>query len=91
MWLSWPCIGLGPGGLSRPRLLGRGPLGIGLGFISEVVAEEPTAEEGDIKIVKADTAEHRGDSFTKELSPQKFQSATSLLRVQPLSRLKAKL
>ena len=64
---------------------------IGLGFISEVVSQEATEEEGDIRIVKADTAEHRGDCFTKELSPQKFEKATSLLRVQPLSKLKAKL
>ena len=64
---------------------------IGLGFISEVVSQEATDEEGDIRIVKADTAEHRGDCFTKELSPQKFATATSLLRVQPLSKLKAKL
>ena len=57
---------------------------IALGFIHEIITDECTEDPtcGTIRIVKAATDIHKGDCFTKELTPIKFQKAQDLIRVR---------
>jgi hypothetical protein len=57
---------------------------ISLGFIKECIDRPATSIHGGIKIVKADTNIHKGDSFTKELTPAKFENAKKLMRYSTL-------
>ena len=47
----------------------------------EIFENKPAENEGSITLVKAETSVHRGDAFTKELEPHKFQDALALIRM----------
>ena len=50
-------------------------------MLREIVSKEPEDGEGRVRLTKADTNEHRGDAFTKELESHKFASAPELIRM----------
>ena len=52
-----------------------------LGFLREVFTAEPQEGEGRVRVMKAETDEHRGDAFTKELESHKFANALQLIRM----------
>ena len=54
---------------------------VSLGMLSEIFSKEPEDNEGRVRLVKADTNEHRGDAFTKELESHKFARALELIRM----------
>ena len=53
-----------------------------LGFVHDMISQKPNPGEGSISIVKADTKEHRGDMFTKELEPKAFDHALRMIRME---------
>ena len=51
-----------------------------LGFLHDVIFDEDSlVEGGNRELLKVETALHKGDMFTKELEPQKFIKALSML------------
>jgi hypothetical protein len=50
-------------------------------MLHEIFEKEPVEGKGRIRLVKAETSEHRGDAFTKELESHKFQHALDLIRM----------
>jgi hypothetical protein len=54
---------------------------VSLGMLHEIFEKEPVEGEGRIRLVKAETSEHRGDAFTKELESHKFEHALDLIRM----------
>ena len=54
---------------------------VSLGSLHEIFENKPAENEGSITLVKAETSVHRGDAFTKELEPHKFQDALALIRM----------
>ena len=54
---------------------------VSLGFLHEVFTAEPQEGEGRVRVMKAETDEHRGDAFTKELESHKFANALQLIRM----------
>jgi len=55
-----------------------------IGAVHDIITEDPECRsfnEGPICIEKASTAEHRGDFFTKQLSPKDFARAIAMLRI----------
>ncbi|MCP4901810.1 MAG: hypothetical protein GY906_33010, partial [bacterium] len=55
---------------------------VSLGMLHEIFHDEPEEGEGRIGLMNADTDEHRGDAFTKELDPQKFHAAIDMIRMK---------
>ena len=53
-----------------------------LGFVHDMISQKPNPGEGSISIVKADTKEHRGDMFAKELEPKAFDHALRMIRME---------
>ena len=51
------------------------------GFVHELITQGETETDGAIEIVKAETADHRGDLHTKELDSFKFERAINLIRI----------
>ena len=56
---------------------------VSLGMLHEIFHDDPEQGEGRIDLIKANTDEHRGDAFTKELDPNKFQAAIEMIRMKP--------
>ena len=53
---------------------------INMGFVYDCI-NLPAMEDGPITILKAETAEHKGDMFTKFLSPADFEKACKMIRM----------
>ena len=53
-----------------------------LGFVHDIITDTVGPGEGPVAIVKADTKEHRGDLFTKELEPRDFDHALDMIRMK---------
>lgn len=54
---------------------------VSVGFLHEQIVQEPVEGEGRIRLLKAETASHKGDLMTKELEPQQFERALAMIRV----------
>jgi hypothetical protein len=50
-----------------------------LGYLYDLLTEEPEEGSGKVKLLKADTAVHKGDMFTKFLVVAKYVSAMQLI------------
>ena len=62
---------------------------VSLGFLHEIFiknAKMKNEDKRDVELIlkKAETSEHRGDLFTKELDPQKFQAALGLIGMRKI-------
>ena len=56
---------------------------IGVGFMHDLVTDQCDVSTGRIELAQVDTAEQKGDSFTKFLAPKLFHQAMRLLGVSP--------
>ena len=54
---------------------------VSLGMLNEIFSKEPEDNQGRVRLIKADTNDHRGDAFTKELESHKFARALELIRM----------
>ena len=54
---------------------------VSLSFVHEMCTLNEEPEDGEVRIVKASTEEHRGDMFTKELDTAKFLNALNMIRM----------
>ena len=52
---------------------------ISLGILNETVTGEPLEGEGEVKLVKAETAKHKGDVFTKEMDGPAYARCLELI------------
>ena len=53
-----------------------------------MISEEPPEGEGRIRLVKACTADHLGDAFTKELDPRAFRDAMVAIGMREMEEKK---
>ena len=61
---------------------------ISVGFVSDCFTL-PNLNDGGISIIKAATADHKGDMFTKFLGPTDFEKACRMIRmVRRTTRIK---
>ena len=56
-----------------------------LGLIHDMITEEPEEGQGRIRLIKASTADHLGDAFTKELDPRAFKDAMTAIGMRTMS------
>ena len=54
-------------------------------FGEGLLLEEPEEGQGRIRLIKASTADHLGDAFTKELDPGAFKDAMTAIGMRTMS------
>ena len=54
---------------------------ISLGLLNEITTCEETDDDGNVRVHKAATADHKGDLFTKELDRAKFVHALNMIQL----------
>ena len=54
---------------------------ISIGLLNEITTREKTDDNGNVRVHKAATADHKGDFFTKELDRAKFEHALNMIQV----------
>ena len=54
---------------------------ISIGLRNEIATREETDDDGNVRVHKAATADHKGDFFTKELDRAKFEHAPSMIQM----------
>jgi len=54
---------------------------ISIGLLHEITTREETADDGNVRVHKAATADHKGDLFTKELDRAKYEHALSMIQM----------
>ena len=54
---------------------------ISLGLPNETTTHEDTDEDGNARVHKAATANHKGDFFTKELDRAKYEHALNMIQM----------
>ena len=52
-----------------------------IGLLYEMITTPPEEGEGQIRLNKIETANHKGDLFTKELEPRSFNNALAMIRI----------
>ena len=52
---------------------------ISIGLLNEITTREETDDDGNVRVHKAATADHKGDLFTKELDRAKFEHALNMI------------
>ena len=54
---------------------------ISIGLLHEITTRDETADDGNVRVHKAATADHKGDLFTKELDRAKYEHALSMIQM----------
>ena len=54
---------------------------ISIGLLNEITTREETDDDGNVRVHKAATADHKGDLFTKELDRAKFEHALNMIQM----------
>ena len=50
--------------------------------MNEITTREATDDDGDVRVHRAATADHKGDLFTKNLDRAKFERAPNMIQIK---------